>query len=107
MISMKMSDEEKKEYGSPSLVSGQSDYPYGLCLTLDDEQLESLGINDLPEAGKSMVIQARVLVTNVNQRPDDDDDGKPEATIQLQITDMEIGPDRQEDGKAKRLYSGD
>lgn len=105
MINMAMSPEEKAEYAQPSIMNDSPDYPYGLCITIDNESLEKLGI-PIPEAGSFVMIQARAKVMNVNQRPDDDDDGSPETTIQLQITDMEVGPDSGAKSTAEKLYGG-
>ena len=52
MVNMKMSATEAKEYGGEAtMASDAPEYPYGLCIRLDDDALEKLGITALPAIG--------------------------------------------------------
>jgi hypothetical protein len=89
MVNMQMSAEEAKEYGSPVDGGNLPKYPYGLCLSLDDDSLEKLGIEGPVSVGTEMMITAKVKVTSTSQR--EDQGGESESRMELQITDMEIG----------------
>lgn len=91
MVSMEMSKEEaQEEYGVATAPDGDlPKYPYGLCLSLDDESLAKLGIEGSISVGTEMIITAKVKVTSTSQR--EDQSGESEARMELQITDMEIG----------------
>ena len=97
---MKMDAEEKKETTSPEVK--QSNYPYGLCITLNDSSLVALGLKELPAVGTVVNICAATTVTGVSE---DAGDGKDtERKVSLQITDMEIEPAKKD--TAAILYGG-
>lgn len=89
MINMKMSKEEAKEYTAVPDPGNAPEYPYGLRLSLDDDALEKLGITELPKVGTVMVLQARVEVCGTSAYSTQDKES--EASVSLQITDMELG----------------
>lgn len=88
MISMKMSSEERSEYENGYKME-EPEYPYGLCIDLDDDSMEKLGITTLPEIGTEMTITAKVVVKSVSSSQYEGSD--KESRMSLQITDMEIG----------------
>lgn len=86
MISMKQEAEREEmpgeiEYEEPM-------YPYGLCLHLGQEQLEKLGITALPTVGTEMMLHAKVFVKGTSAY---ETQGGKDMSIDLQITDMELG----------------
>jgi hypothetical protein len=86
MISMKQEAEREEmpgeiEYDEPM-------YPYGLCLSLEQDQMEKLGITALPSVGTEMTITAKVFVKGTSAY---ETQGGKDMSMQLQITDMEIG----------------
>lgn len=90
MVNMQMSAEEAKEYsGLASTPDNAPKYPYGLCLDLCDESLAKLGISSLPAVGTQMTLTAKVIVTRTGAYQTQD--GESEASMGLQITDMELG----------------
>ena len=103
MASMKRTpDDKRKDMGGPaSIESTAPDFPWGLVLHLGADELNKLGIKELPEAGCCMMLMATVQVTQVRVtaaagiKPGDD----PERSVDLQITDMMIGeaPEGEED----------
>mgnify|MGYP001596297992 CR=1 FL=1 len=101
MKSMKMSPAESKEYSEP-MPGGAPVYPYGLCLNLDDDAIDKLGMVGMPEPGQTMMIQARVTVTGCRQEQRQDETHR---SMDLQITDMAIGPDTAKPSAEDRLYS--
>lgn len=66
-------------------------YGYGLCLRLNDDQCEALGIKAPLAAGAVVTIQARAVVTEATARTEADGDDKgPDISLGLQITDMAL-----------------
>lgn len=83
-----------------------SPYPYGLRLCLNDDVLDKLGIEKLPELGAEITIQAKVVVVSRNESadagdPDGDNDYK---SMDLQITALGLGLPESDDKKAAKLY---
>lgn len=87
LINMAMSAEEAKEYTQPS-VSEAPEYPWGLCINLDDDQLAKLGLKGLPAVGAEIHIIAKGTVTSTSSNARQD--GDSEASMSVQITDMAI-----------------
>lgn len=90
MVNMQMSAEEAKEYAScgEAVAADAPRYPYGLCVSLDDDSLAKLGITDLPKVGAKMTLTARVVVTSIGSS--ERQGGDAESRMELQITDMEL-----------------
>lgn len=103
MASMKRTaDDKRKDMGAPATVDSIApDYPWGLCIHLGADELNKLGIKEMPEAGCCMMLMATVHVTRVQVtaaagvKPGDDS----ERSVDLQITDMMLGeaPEGEED----------
>lgn len=82
----------------------EDEYGYGLCINLDSDQVEALGITKLPEPGTAMMIRARVVV----KRTMTENEGEgPEHYMSLQITDMELGAIEKTKPAASMLYGED
>jgi hypothetical protein len=86
MISMKQEAEREEmpgeiEYEEPM-------YPYGLCIRLEQDQMEKLSITTLPSVGTEMTITAKVFVKGTSAY---ETQGGKDMSMELQITDMEIG----------------
>lgn len=77
-------------YSKDDTVIAQEEpaYPYGLCITLDNESIEKLGITDMPKVGSTMMIKSIADITATSEHKQDG--GKVERSITLQITDMAI-----------------
>jgi hypothetical protein len=100
MINLAQDAAEAAEVSAPETGDGPK-YPYGLCLCLNDDTLQKLGIG-LPDVGQKVVIHAIATVTRASAVQEQD--GGTEIGADLQITDMEISGAA---GKtiASRLYS--
>lgn len=117
MISMARSTEEvKKEIdkyaGGPASIKDATvpTYPYGLCLSLDDESLNKLGLKgDLPDVGDMIHFCAMGRVTSASEREEGEADGDKKTCrrIELQITDMGMENEREEsDGMRRENWYG-
>lgn len=91
MIDLARSPAEKKEVAgelTPATPSADSlpDYPYGLCLCLDQDTLEKLGMADEEiGVGDIMHIHGFAKVTSVSENQDG---GGSRKRVELQLTHM-------------------
>ena len=76
-------------------------YSYGLCISLGREELEKLGLQQLPEAGSEMMIKAKAYVKSVREYAEKDG---VEQNVQIQICAMAIEPIDKSKDQAKGLY---
>lgn len=72
---------------APEMEMRPSDYPWGLCLHLCSEELEKLGIKELPAIGQSVQIAGAAVVVALRQ------DGE-HRSMELQITDLGVDTGR-------------
>lgn len=93
LVSMARKPEIPKE--ESYLTTSVSQYPYGLCLCLQNEDLERLGMTDLPEAGDMIILNAIAKVTSVSSR--ESEDSPPDRRVELQIT--HLGVDDEQPGE--------
>lgn len=104
MINMKSKPEREEAPGE--IESDEPRYPYGLCLSLEKEQLEKLGITALPKVGTEMTVTAKAYVKSTSAY---ETQGEGERmSFHLQITDMELGNNQAQrnDSAANALYGG-
>ena len=76
-------EREEKDETSGEAVMPDNNYPYGLCITLEEAEMEKLGIVGLPE------IEAEfhgMFVAEVTRRAE----SEGHRTLSLQITMMEV-----------------
>lgn len=80
----------------------RDDYPWGLCINLDNETLKKLGASPQP-VGTEVMITAKAIVKSMSTR-EDGEGVRHDAS--LQITDMGIAPASGEQTKttAETLY---
>ena len=89
LVSMKRAEQDKGDgMANAPFEAMAPDYPYGLCLHLDRDEIKKLGMKDLPKVGTEMPISAIVKVTRVSQSAVEGSD--EESSIDLQITDLGI-----------------
>lgn len=101
----------KRSAGSAGLAPMSIEYPYGLRITLCEEELDKLGIEELPAAGEEVEIHARgkVVVSRM-------EGGEESQSIEIQICELDVGLEGDEEddegesteGRASRkLYRED
>lgn len=86
LINMELSAKEAKAEVSPEADAPK--YPWGLCLTLDNDALKKLNIATLPEIGSKLRLVAEVEVTGV--RAYSSQQTESDTSMDLQITDMSL-----------------
>lgn len=93
-------------YAKPPDAGHVPEYPYGLCLTLDGDTLDKLGIKKLPAVGTTVGITAVAKVSRVSESEMADE--STERSVELQITDAAITSAKAEadagDRAAAKLY---
>lgn len=86
LINMELSAAEAKQEVSTEAEAPK--YPWGLCISLDNESLKKLSLDKLPEIGAKMRVIAEVEVSAV--RAYASQDREAETSVDLQITDMTL-----------------
>jgi hypothetical protein len=99
MKSMKLTKTEKKETAIPGPMT--QDYPWGLCLNLDSEVMNKLGIKELPEVGGKMTLSAIVEVVSVGASASKESENRH---MSLQVTDMELAAAKKRKADDEVLY---
>lgn len=102
MINMKKSKEEIGEQDT-AVSSNSEEYPYGLSIGLEDDQLAKLGFSEPIEVGTVLTLKAMVTVTRCSVSQEQGRD--KESYCSLQITDMELATEV-ERSSAQRAYPG-
>lgn len=100
---MKRSAKEKKADGVQAVDSGP-DYSYGLRITLDHEELEKLGVKELPKPGEYISLVAQCCVQSVSQHESED---REDRSVSLQIEKMRLGGDGDGDDDDRPASKGD
>lgn len=92
LTSMKRSAEDKrKDMGRPcEIESIAPDYPWGLTIHLEHDELKKLGMKALPSVGSVFGLRAKVTVTSTRSSAIDGEDA--ENCVDFQITDMAVVP---------------
>ncbi len=85
-VSMEL-DEEQKEEMSSLTPCPMPKYPYGLCLSFDQDILERLDLENDVQIGDTLTMAVQAKVTCVNQN--ETDDGM-RMRVELQITDIAL-----------------
>jgi hypothetical protein len=83
-------------------------YPYGLCLNLEKEQLDALGIDGDCDFGDVIHLSALAEVTSCSERKTE---GGSDCRVELQITHLGVvgldEEDEEYEDRAKSRYGGD
>lgn len=90
----------------PAVMSEEGPlYPWGLALNLGDEEIKALGMKQLPEAGETMLLVAKVKVSGTSSEDVAGDAGKAKRqNVRLQITDMALEDAGEKTNAAEKLY---
>lgn len=95
MVSMKRTEADKREdrMETAPAEAMAPDYPWGLCIHLDKDELDKLGVKSLPAVGTEVTITAKAKVTRVQQSASQEGTREAEeyTSVDYQITDLAIG----------------
>lgn len=104
LINMETSPAEAKEYTQPTIADAPK-YPWGLCITLNDDSLDKLGVKTLPPVDTEVTIVAKAVVSRISENQTQGGDNC--ASMDLQITDLQLDlPDTDLLGRAAELLYG-
>lgn len=103
MINMKRAPEREEMPGE--IEKDEPRYPYGLCISLEKEDMDKLGLSNLPKVGTEVSFMAKAVVKGTSAY---ETQGGSDMRVELQITDMEMKADQNErnNAAASMLYSG-
>lgn len=91
LVSMKLPPRDKsaeeKMYPSMCSPGDEPEYPYGLCINLDEKQLAQLGLATLPKVGGTVTLQAKGTVSSVSENQTQDGTRR---SLSVQITDLGV-----------------
>lgn len=92
LVSMKRTAEDKRQdMGEPACIESIApDYPWGLVIHMDQDELAKLGMKQLPGVGTEFGLHAKVKVTRASMSAVEGQD--EENYVDLQITDMAVVP---------------
>lgn len=94
MVSMKRSPADKRgdKMDTAPMEAIEPDYPWGLCVHMDKDELDKLGIKELPKIGTTMTLDCVVKVTRVSQSASEGNTKQAEESrsVDFQITDIGI-----------------
>lgn len=106
MIDMKNTEKPKGGTMLSPVEADTPEYPYGLRLSLEEADLQKLGMTGSPELDSEFKLTALVCVVSVSQHESEGSDGK-KRSLSLQIERMELTPAAEEDNEptpAGKLY---
>lgn len=95
LVSMKRKpepkDDDEKDGACCAPDYDRPDYPWGTRLTIENDQLDALGLTgELPAVGTTMDMVA--IVSVISTRSESVEGGKMERRLELQVTDMAVQP---------------
>ena len=101
IVNMKSdTDDSVSEYKPPT-------YPGSLCLYLDEDQCEALGISKALTPGTQLTLSALALVVSATESLErDGDDAGNDVSLSIQITDLGIEVSGTARNAAAELYGG-
>jgi Major coat protein-like len=104
MTDMRRTDEEKAETVADMMPTpmNQPDYPYGLCISLNEETLEKLGLDEKDfDVGDMVHIQGMGLVTSKSTTANSETGDKCRIEIQITHLASENEDDENEEAEGK------
>ena len=105
LTSMKRTKAEVKKDMPDSIGTSEEEYPYGLRLTFNTEEIAKLGIS-MPEVGTEVSIVAVATVASVLER-EYEGEGEKVQNFDLQITDLALDAEGMTPSKADKFYGAD
>lgn len=102
LVDMKLP--EKQQGSNEMAVHGEmEEFPYGLCIHLEKEQIDALNLSEIPEPGDAYKVLATGVVTQSAMNP-----GGKDPRVSIQLTAIQLIPEKgeMEDGEESDKPSG-
>lgn len=90
LVDLKRTKADKKSDAKSAPSIGGEDYPYGTRVRLGDEELNKLGIDELPQVGDGVHVHGHGHVTSVSE--DHHEGGKKRRHVEIQLKHMAVQP---------------
>ena len=103
IVSLKETQSSKEKETEALPAVDESVYPWGLCLWLDQDLIKKLGFKSVSDftLGQVLDLVGKAKVTGISMR--EREGGENTQCVDLQITDMGLGAERQTVGD--KLYA--
>lgn len=102
-VSMKREKKSKSEMNKATVCSMEEpQFPYGLRIRLEKEDLEKLGIKNIPQVGTAVPVYAKTVVIAVSESAAQG--GEDYCSVELQITDLALETKPSDEAVAKKIY---
>lgn len=101
---MRLTDKEQRDFSTPPVPKAPK-YPHGLRVRLGPEEIEKLSFMKEPDVGSKLHMVAVVEVVEVSKvnATDEQDEG---FSVELQIVDMELKPEKEEKKSSTQVIYG-
>lgn len=108
LVDLKLSPADKKSEMEERMAGPDAmpDYPYGMCLMIDKDELDKLGMTELPEVGDELNITAIAKVTQVRQSAVEGQDDESSISIQIMKMELTDSDEATEPNKTKKTALG-
>jgi hypothetical protein len=90
-------DEKAEMDAYPADNEGQ--YPYGLCISLDKDELDKLGMKTLPKIGTEFHGEFIGCVTRLSEVAGNGMNGGEDRSMSIQITMLDMAPEKEQPGE--------
>lgn len=104
MVNLKSEPKQRDNSTMVAPTYEEPAYPWGLRISLNDESLKKLGVAELPAVGETLQVTCMVEVVGVSQHQEKDGDAC--RSVELQITDMDLGQMSPQKSMEQRMYGG-
>ncbi len=105
MPDMRLTSEERKDFSTPRAHAPK--YPYGLRITLDQEQIDKLNLMKMPGVDDEFKFHGEVKVVAVRSVENEEGEGGEKHSIELQITELYLKEDKEEKPSAAQVIYGE
>ena|SRR5258708_16478135 len=95
LVDLRLSKKDQQEEMSPEI--SPPDYPTGLSIYIDKDELDKLGLSDALDIGDECRITAVGKVTQVSKNASEH---REDESIRIQITSLEVVPEAEDEGEA-------
>lgn len=97
LTDMKMDKTGRGDKEDTLAVSEEPEFPFGLTIHLEEDQIKKLGIETLPNPGMGGMIGAKIMVRSASMNKTDQGE---QRSLSLQITALDVGFSKEEKEEA-------
>ena len=105
MVDLKLPKKKRKELSEPTPISEQPEYPYGLSLRFEKDQIAKLPVLAAVEDGQTIEMTAKCFVKSVESSRRDGDDSKKRQEVQLEVREVAFTTEAEDDKEFSKAAS--